>query len=103
MAFVTAAAACLVAAVLLLSAVHKLTRWQDYLKAVRSYKLTRRLHKQVRSVLAWVAPLAEAASAVLMFVPATLWRPWRPQSRSWRCSAIQLPGPRTARTGSWRE
>lgn len=36
MAFVTAAAACLLADVLLLSAVYKLTRWQDYLKAVRS-------------------------------------------------------------------
>jgi len=35
MAFVTAAAACLVADVLL-SVVYKLTRWQDYLKAVRS-------------------------------------------------------------------
>ncbi|MDQ2814946.1 MAG: hypothetical protein M3Z75_24610 [Actinomycetota bacterium] len=67
----TAAAACLVADVLLLSAVYKLTRWQDYLAAVQSYRLTRRLNTKVRSVLAWTVPLAEVTGAAMTFVPAT--------------------------------
>jgi hypothetical protein len=71
MPFVTVAAACLVADVLLLSAVYKLIRPRDYLQAVRSYRLTRHLNKAARSWLAPAVPLAEVVSAGLIFVPAT--------------------------------
>jgi hypothetical protein len=68
---VTAAAACLVADVLLLSAVYTLIRPRDYLQAVRSCRLTRHLNKAARSWLAPAVPLAEVVSADLIFVPAT--------------------------------
>ncbi|MGH3190312.1 MAG: MauE/DoxX family redox-associated membrane protein [Streptosporangiaceae bacterium] len=71
MAFVIAAAASLVAETLLLSALYKVIRPRDYLKAVRSYRLVRHLDKPVQSLLAWAAPLAEIAGAALIFVPAT--------------------------------
>lgn len=71
MTFVTVAAASLVADVLLLSAMYKLIRPRDYLEAMQSYRLTRRLNKAIRSLLARAAPLAEVASAALIFIPAT--------------------------------
>ncbi|MDQ2813587.1 MAG: hypothetical protein M3Z75_17405 [Actinomycetota bacterium] len=71
MPFVTVAAACLIGDVLLLSAMYKLIRPRDYLEAVQSYRLTRRLNKAIRSLLAPAVPLAEVISAGLIFVPAT--------------------------------
>ena len=71
MTLVLAAAACLVADVLLLSAGYKAYRPADYLDAVRSYRRLRSADPAVRSALAVAAPVAELASAVLILVPAT--------------------------------
>jgi hypothetical protein len=71
MTLVLVAAACLVADVLLLSAGYKAFRPADYAGAVRSYRRLRSANPAVRSALALATPVAEAASAVLILVPAT--------------------------------
>lgn len=71
MSLLIIAPTCMVAEVLVLSAGYKLLRPRDYIAAVHSYRRLHGLSPGLRSRLAWAAPVAEFATAVLIMVPAT--------------------------------